>query len=147
MALPAGRRLRTSLDARAGTFFDGTRFQVILAPTWNVSPHLELGGEYQYSRLRFDDREQAADLHVARLRVGTAANAKASGNAFVQYSTASSRVDLNLRLRYNVSEGTDLWIVYNEGLRTERREFFDLPRPPLSTGRSLIVKYSHTFGW
>ena len=147
LSMPAGRRLRTSLDARAGTFFDGTRFQVILAPTWNVSPHLELGGEYQYSRLRFDDREQAADLHVARLRVGTAANAKASGNAFVQYSTASSRVDLNLRLRYNVSEGTDLWIVYNEGLRTERREFFDLPRPPLSTGRSLIVKYSHTFGW
>jgi hypothetical protein len=147
LSMPAGRRLRTSLDARAGTFFDGTRIQVILSPTWNASRHLELGGEYQYSRIRFDDRDQAADLHVARLRVGTAANARASGNAFLQYSTVARRVDVNVRLRYNVSEGTDLWVVYNEGLRTERDALADLPRPPLSAGRSLIVKYSHTFGW
>ncbi len=36
--MPTGSRIRTSVDARAGSYFDGTRAQVILSPTWNVSP-------------------------------------------------------------------------------------------------------------
>ncbi|MGH7460487.1 MAG: hypothetical protein ACREMA_05610, partial [Longimicrobiales bacterium] len=62
--MPAGARLRTNVDARAGTYFDGTRAQVILTPTWNVSPHLELGGDYQLSLLRFPDRDKSANIHV-----------------------------------------------------------------------------------
>jgi hypothetical protein len=55
-------------------------------------------------------------------------------------------LDFNLRLRYNFSEGTDLWIVYNEGLDTERSPSrFDPPEDPLSLSRAFIVKYSHTF--
>ena len=85
-----------------------------------------------------------ADIQLLRLRVRTALNARASGNAFLQYNSTTDRVDLNLRLRYNVSEGTDLWIVYNEGLDTERETFTE-QRTPLSLSRALIVKYSHTF--
>ena len=114
--MPAGRRVLTSLDARAGTFFDGKRIQVIMGPTWNVSPHLELGADYQWTRLRFDDRMQETDIHLGRLRVRTALNSKASGNAFLQYNSTTDKLDLNLRLRYNFSEGQDLWLVFNEGM-------------------------------
>ena len=45
--MPQGRKLRADVDVRSGTYFDGTRTQVILTPTWNVSRHLEFGGDYR----------------------------------------------------------------------------------------------------
>lgn len=145
-SMPNGERLRTSVDARAGTFFDGTRVQVVAGPTWNVSPNLELGADYQWTRLRFDDRGQATDIHLPRLRIRTALDARASGNAFVQYNSTTDRLELNLRLRYNFAEGEDLWLVFNEGVVTDR--LVDPTRPPLprSEARTLILKYTYTFG-
>jgi uncharacterized protein DUF5916/cellulose/xylan binding protein with CBM9 domain len=146
LTMPAGRRLRADLDARAGTFFDGTRQQAIVTPTWNLSRHLELGGSYQWTRLRFPARGQADDIHLARLSVRAAKDAHASASAFVQYNSTTDRVDLNLRLRYNFAEGRDLWLVYDEGLVTDR---LDLPgelRAPLSAGRALILKCTYTLG-
>ena len=141
--MPSGSRLRATLDARAGTYFDGTRAQAILSPTWNASRHLELGGDYQVSLLRFPDRNQSTDIHVARLRIRTALDARMSANALVQYNSTSDRMDLNFRLRYAFAEGTDLWLVYNEGLDTERTRELGVPSP-FSLARSFILKYSHT---
>ncbi len=144
LSMGSGSRFRTAVDARAGSYFDGNRAQAILTPTWNASPHLELGGEYQMTRLRFPDRDQGADIHVARVRVRTALDARASGNAFVQYNSTTDRLALNLRLRYNFSEGTDLWLVYDEALATERPDDGIAPRLPRSLSRAFIVKYTQT---
>ena len=143
----SGRRLRANVDFRTGTYFDGRRTQLRVTPTWNVNRHLELGADYQLSALRFPVRDQSANVQLLRLRVRTALDAKASGNAFLQYNSAAGRFDVNLRLRYNVSEGTDLWLVYNEGLDTEREvDLLQQARlSPLSVARALVVKYSHTF--
>jgi len=145
-SMPDGARLRTSLDFRTGTFFDGTRTQLVAQPTWNVSPHLELGVDGQWSRLRFDERNQKSDIFVTRLRVRTALNSRASGNAFVQYNSTTDRLDANLRLRYNFAEGRDLWLVFNEGLATERVLDPAQPTLPFSLSRTFIMKYTHTFG-
>ena len=119
---------------------------MILAPTWNASKHLELGATYQRTRLRFPVRDEKADIHLVGFRVRTALDVRASANALIQYNSTTDRLDLNLRLRYNVSEGTDLWIVYNEGLDTARAPArVDVPADPLSLSRALIVKYTHTF--
>jgi hypothetical protein len=147
-SMPGGAKMRTNADFRTGTYFDGTRTQLILTPTWNLSRHLELGGDYQMTRLRFDRRNESVNIHLARLRLRTALNAQASGNAFVQYNSTTRRLDFNVRLRYNVSEGTDLWLVYNEGLDSDRTlDTVTRPIVPLSVARALIVKYTHTFAF
>ena len=147
LMMNSGSRVRTSLDARAGTYFDGTRAQAILTPTWNVSPHLELGMDYQLTSLRFPVRDQKADIQVARLRLRAAKDVRMSGNAFVQYNSTTDDVDVNVRLRYAFAEGTDLWLVYNEELDTERAYTTAGLQPPLSRSRAFIVKYSHTLGF
>jgi hypothetical protein len=144
-AMPFGARTRTSVDLRAGRYFDGTRAQAILTPTWNVSPHLELGGDYQLTALRFADRGQSENIQLARLRVRAALDVRMSGNAFVQYNSTSHTLDANVRLRYAFAEGTDLWLVYNEGLDTQQVRDPLGERSPLSLSRSVIVKYTHTF--
>ena len=145
--MPSGRRLRTDVDFRTGTYFDGRRTQVLLTPTWNVNRHLELGGDYQFTALRFRSRGQRDNLHLLRFRVNTAFDAKASGNAFIQYNSTTDRLDVNVRLRYAVTEGTDLWVVYNEGLDTERGDdpLQQARFTPLSVSRAVILKYTHTF--
>ncbi len=145
-SMPSGSKLRTDVDMRAGSYFDGTRMQVIASPTWNVSPYLELGGEYQLSRLRFASRDQAATVQVGRLRVRAAKDASASASAFVQYNSTTERLDLNVRLRYAFSEGTDLWLVYNEGLDADRTQDPAMAPMPLSLSRAFILKFSRTIG-
>ena len=146
-AMGAGSKLRTTTDFRAGTYFDGTRVQVITSPTWNVSPHLELGTDYQFTRLRFAKRNEKADIQVARLRIRGALDARKSGNAFIQYNSTTDRLDFNVRLRYAFAEGTDLWLVYNEGLDTDLAVDATGVRSPRSLSRALILKYTHTFGF
>jgi hypothetical protein len=80
---------------------------------------------------------------VARLRTDINFSTKTSTAAFVQYNSAGDVVVLNVRFRYNPSEGTDLYVVWNESLNTDR--FALTPSPPLSQRRTLLVKYARTF--
>ncbi len=64
-------------------------------------------------------------------------------SSLVQFSSTADDVGVNVRLRLNPREGTDLYLVYSEGLRTELRSAD--PVPPRSRGRALLLKYSRTF--
>jgi hypothetical protein len=142
---PAGPLLRTDVDARIGGFYDGWRIRVLLEPTWNLSRHLEIGGGFELNRIRFPDRGRSLDAHVARLRVGAAADARLSATLLAQLNTVDDRLGVNLRVRYNFSEGSDLWLVYDEGFNTERQALPGEPRLPLSDSRVLLVKLTRTF--
>ena len=147
LTMGSGKKLRSGMDLRSGTYFDGTRTQVILTPTWNVSPHLELGTDYQLSHLVFDKRNEVENVQLTRFRIRAALNAQASGNAFVQYNSTTNRLDFNVRLRYAFAEGTDLWLVYNEGLDTDPLRDVAGVRSPTSLARTVLLKYTHTLGF
>ena len=115
LTMSSGAKLRTSVDARAGRYFDGRRVQVVAKPVWNVSPHLELGTDYQLTRLTFPVRHQSDNIQVVRWRVRAALDAQLSANAFVQFNSVTHQINLNARVRYAFAEGTDLSIVYDEG--------------------------------
>ncbi|MGH7588540.1 MAG: hypothetical protein ACRELU_08105, partial [Gemmatimonadota bacterium] len=128
---------------RVGTFFDGTLTSVGIAPVWNVSPHLSLRAEYLHDRADFDDRDERFRAHILRLRTSVSIDARASVNAFVQLNSLADVVAGNVRFRYNLSEGHDLWVVWNHQLNTDRDRFD--PRLPLSGDRSMVAKYTYTF--
>ncbi len=138
-----GRRFRVGGSVGAGQFFDGNNFNIDFFPSWNASKHFELGAAYIFNRVRFSDRDQGFDAHIARVKVAVAANSKLSASSFVQYNSAADMVAMNVRFRYNFSERNDLWIVFNDGLNTERRAFS--PVLPVSAGRVLLLKYTYTF--
>jgi len=129
-----------------GTFYDGWQLRLNLEPTWNISRFVEVRGSYELNGIRFSKRDQGFDAHVFRLRTQVALNTKVSANAFVQHNSADDIVVTNLRLRYNFAEGNDLWIVYNEGLNTDRyRDIRNRPALPFTESRTLLLKYTHTF--
>ena len=140
-----GSRFRSLIDARVGGFYDGWRVQLQVDPTWNLSRNLEIGGSYELNRIRFPDRHAQLDAHVARFRIGVAASARLSATALVQANSVDDRLGVNLRLRYNFREGSDLWLVYDEGFNTDREQPGGLPSLPASDSRVLRIKLTHTF--
>jgi hypothetical protein len=140
---PNGALFRPQINATAGQFYDGTRVTAGFSPTWSVSRHLRLSGTYELNRIMFEDRNQDFTAHIGRLRTELTFTTATSASAFVQYNSANDAVGWNVRFRYNPTEGTDLYLVWNETLNSDR---FSLdPVPPLSQERTLLVKYSRTF--
>jgi hypothetical protein len=137
------RLLRGSLTASAGTFYDGSRVGLSVDPTWTQSRYLEIGGGYQVNRLRFEDRGEETTAHLVRLRGQVAFNTRISFSLLAQYSNLADLGTLNARFRYHFREGTDLWIVLNEGRNLDRDPLGVPPLPSLA-GRTLLVKYTRT---
>lgn len=142
---PSANRLRTSVEIEAGSFFDGSQITGRIAPTWNVSRHLEVGGSYQLSRIRFPRRNQEFQPHLVGLRTNLMLSTRVSAAAFIQYSSAADGLYGNVRFRYNPREGDDLYLVYNIGLNTDRFEYS--PVRPMLDRHVVMIKYSRTFGF
>jgi len=143
LSSPEGSLFRTELSSRIGGFYDGTIYSFNVSPTWSVSSHLELGGDYQVNRINFEDRNQKFNADLIKLRARYSLNNNLSTNTFIQYNTNTDKFHLNFRLRYNVKEGNDLYLVYNEGRNTDR--FGESLTIPTIDDRTVILKYSYTF--
>ena len=147
---PNSRQLRTNIGFEYGDFFDGKRTQFIFEPRFIANIHLEVGGKYQLTKLAFpsaQDRElEDFTAHLAQLRAQYAFNKKISTSAFVQYGNIAELAGVNVRFRYNFSEGRDLWFVLNEQSYTLRdQRVMGLPRLPTIQSGSILIKYNHTF--
>jgi hypothetical protein len=140
---PNGALIRPGLNVSGGQFYDGTRVSFTVSPTWSLSRHVTVGGAYELNRIRFDDRDQAFTSHIGRLRTDLTFTTRTSASVFTQYNSANDVVVLNLRFRYNPAEGTDLYVVWNESLNTDR--YAVDPYKPLSQERTLLIKYARTF--
>ncbi|MBW3554095.1 MAG: carbohydrate binding family 9 domain-containing protein [Gemmatimonadetes bacterium] len=137
------RRLRTTIDARGGTFYDGTRVIAMIRPTWSISRHIDLEAAYQYNRVDFPERGEYLRAHIGRVRAEAMLNTRVSGAVFVQYNRAVDGVITNVRLRFNPREGHDLFMVYNHGINTDRDRLE--PMLPFTDARTVLIKYTRTF--
>jgi hypothetical protein len=146
LELARSANVRGNYALTAGSFYDGTRMGLAFSPAWNPSRYLELGGGYEVNRLTFDERDQHVTAHLARIKVQLALNTHIFFSTLAQYSNVADLATFNARFRYHFREGTDLWLVYNEGLHTER-DVLGQPRLPRSSGRTFMLKYTHTFIW
>lgn len=105
--------------------------------------YLALIGSYDFNRIDFPDREQTFTAHVGRLRVRAALDTRWSLSSLLQLNSAADAGLANLRLRYNPREGSDFYLVINEGFNTNR--FGTSPARPFTSQRTVLAKYTYTF--
>ena len=135
---PEGWQFRPDVTLITGSFYDGWRTSISPGLAWNISRHLELGVEYEWNIIRFPDRNQEFNAHLPRVRFQAALNNHFSAASLVQYNSQTNRLNLNTRLRYHFGEGKDLWLVYNEGINSERSSFSG-PRLPIAESRTVLT--------
>jgi len=139
-----GPRVVVGGNLRAGEYYDGRLYSLLLSPEWRASAYLRLSAELQLDRLEFPARGERVWSRLARLRVLASANPRLSLSAVLQANGVADLATANLRLRYSVSEGHDLWVVYNhdQNLDRDRTEV----RMPATARSGLLVKYTRSFG-
>jgi len=145
LVTPQGNLLSGIFFFDGGTFYDGRRFSLGVMPQWSIVPDLELSGMFEYNRVTFPKRGQKFFAPLARLRLLWTLSTKFSASTFVQYSGGDDAAIANVRLRYNPREGVDIYLVYNEGLNTDRLQ--KTPRPPATSDRTLVLKFNYTFNF
>lgn len=126
-----------------GGYYDGYNVSPSIQPKWNLGASVELGGIYRLDLIRFPARGQSLNNHIAGLRALYMFSTKLSLSAFVQYNSAIHKVISNVRFRYNPREGTDLYVVFNEGRNTMLDR--EVPHLPVYDQRNITLKFSYTF--
>jgi Domain of unknown function (DUF5916)/Carbohydrate family 9 binding domain-like len=139
-----GPRAVVGGTVRAGEYYDGRLYSVLLSPEWRASAYLRLSADLQLDRLEFPDRGEEVWSRLARLRVLASASPKLSLSAVLQANGSADLATANLRLRYSVREGHDLWVVYNHDQNLDRDRYE--PRMPGTARSGLLVKYTRSFG-
>lgn len=141
--MAGGRLLRTYISGGYGGFYDGKRYELGSTTIWNVSRYLELDLRYRFNGVRFSNRNQQFNSHIVQLRIRGAVNQKFSINGFLQYNHVDDILVSSVRLRHNFNEGHDLWLVYNEGMNTDRERV----EPILlrTNNRTVLLKYTYTY--
>jgi hypothetical protein len=134
---------RPTFTVSGGTFYDGWNGAIQAEPAWNLSSHFEFSAAYIFNLIRFPDRQEELNAHLGRVRLDVAMDTHLSLSAFLQYNSTEKVASANARIRYHFREGSDLWIVYDEGMNTAR-DVVGGPRLPLSQNRALLVKYTYT---
>ncbi len=142
---PQGKYLSGIIYFDAGSFFDGYRISLAYQPQWTIVPDLELSGMLQWNQVWFPGREQKFVAPLARVRLLATLTTKFSASTLVQYNAADDSVITNVRVRFNPKEGTDVYLVYNDGLNIDRAG--KIPYPPLTAGRALLLKVNYTFNF
>ncbi len=128
---------------KGGGYYDGIKMSPSILPTWKIGASIVLGGIYQYDYVQFPDRNQILHNHIAGLRALYTLSTKVTFSGFVQYNTAINKVISNLRFRYNPKEGTDLYLVFNEGRNTLLER--EVPTLPAYDQRNITIKFTYTF--
>lgn len=140
---PESKKVMLKLDIFAGSFYDGSRYSVALGPQWNIGSSLQLSLTYEYNHVGFQERLQTFDANIGRFKALFMLTNKLSMSSFIQYNSNENALATNIRVRYNPKEGSDFYIVLNEG-RSTYRDIQD-PRLPLFNNRSVLLKYTYTF--
>ena len=135
-----GQRIGVTANVELGEFYDGKITSLQLSPRWTVSKHLDFVSDLIYNRVKFDSKAQLFKGNIGRFRINMALNNYLSMNSFIQFNQADQSMGINLRLRYNFREGTDLFVVFNQGNTTDNNsEVSSL------INRSVLIKYTHSF--
>ena len=120
------------LSAAAGTLYDGTKSEVTYSGRWGVVPRfsIEPGVTLNWVQLPYGDF--TARLVSSRFTVTPSARMLIS--SLVQYNVGANSLSSSVRLRWEYTGGSELFVVYSDGRDTRDRGF------PALLNRTLAIK-------
>ena len=121
-----------------GAFFDGRQKTLGGGITARFSAHLSVNTGATLNRVRLPGGTFERTLWITRVNYGLSPSL--FGGALIQWNTETNDLDLNLRLDFIHTPGSDLFVVYNESLNTDRER-----ETPRSNSRAGIVKLTYLF--
>jgi hypothetical protein len=135
--------LSSGFKCEAGSFYDGWKFSLNATPKINIGASFKVDLSYNLDFVNFNNRSVKFTNHILGLKGEMTLTTKTSLSAFIQYNTSVNKIYSNVRFRFNPREGNDFWLVYDEGLNTNLMR--ETPTLPVSSTRTILLKYTYTF--
>jgi hypothetical protein len=130
------RKLSGSALVTGGGFWSGTQRSAKLGVVYRPSYHLTFDTALQRNDISLPAPMHDFTTNLIASRVGYAFNTRTFLDTLLQYNTDLKQFSANVRFDLIHRPLSDLFIVYNE------QQLTDAP-VPVSSGRGLIVKYTH----
>jgi hypothetical protein len=145
---PQKSKYHGSLFIKFLDFYGGKRLTLSPNLTYIFSKHLFATVEYEYDRIKFpndfsDNGNSLFQSNLTRLILSYYFSIRFSVKLLSQYDKLNKMFSSNLRIRYNPREGTDLYIVFNQGLNNDRARLN--PHLPFVSNEAVIIKFLKTF--
>ena len=122
-----------------GQFYNGTLTEVTWRGRLDVSPQLVAEPIVSFNRI--DGPSGRGETNLLGSRLTYTVNTRLFAAALVQYQSRTQSIATNVRLRWEYSPGSELFIVYSDGRLTTAPGF------PVLDNRSIIVKATRLFRW
>lgn len=138
-----GNNLRLESSISVGSFFDGRGIAMGISPEWTISSGLEVSGDLEFYNIKFTDRNQhyRSTLLRGRIDFKPASNIAIAG--LTQYNNLTNILSAFARLRFTVTDGSDLFLVYKLG--QNHSPFDQISQNTITNLHSLQAKFSYTF--
>lgn len=138
------------LAASYGGFYGGKRFFISPQLKVYLGKHINMYVVYEYNHIRFnkflkEKKPTRFETNLVRIGISYMLSTKFSVILFSQYDDLNKKVQGNLRIRYNPREGTDLYIVLNRGMNTNRNRLE--PHLPEVDQQAITIKFLKTFAF
>jgi hypothetical protein len=148
LTLPQKGKYWGTLFVKILDFYGGNRITFQPSFTYVFNKHLSAHIEYEYDHIKFPDgySDNGNGLfrsNLVRLSASYYFSSKVSFKVLSQYDELNRTISSNLRFRYNPREGTDLYVVFNQGLNTDVTRMD--PHLPVVNNQAVIVKFVKTF--
>lgn len=131
------RRFSGRVSAATGTLYDGTRAEVAFSGRWGVVPRASLEPAVTLNYVELPYGDFAARLVSTRVTVTPTARMLLS--SLVQFNVDQRTTSASLRLRWEYTGGSELFVVYSDGRDTRAGGF------PALVNRTLAVKATRLF--
>lgn len=139
----SSKKFSSGIKCEAGTFYDGRKISLNATPKINIGSSFSINLSYNLDFVSFPERSVEFTNHILGLKGEMTLSTRTSLAAFIQYNTSVNKIYSNIRFRYNPKEGNDFWLVYDEGMNTNLMT--DSPKLPVTSNRTILLKYTYTF--
>ena len=146
---PQQSNYSASIYTTYGGFYGGDRLYIQPDITYWVNKHFNLSLTYEYNHITFekyldDEKNTLYESNLIRLGLVYNFTTKYSLKTYFQFDDLSQQTSTNIRFRYNPKEGTDLFIVINQGINNYRTRLD--PKLPYINNQAFTIKFTKTFG-
>ena len=133
------RKVSGRLSAATGTLYDGTKSEVTYSGRWGVVPQfsIEPGVTLDWVQLPYGDF--TARLVSSRFTVTPSARMLIS--SLVQYNAGANSLSSSVRLRWEYTGGSELFVVYSDGRNTLAGGFPALQNRTFAIKATRLVRF------
>lgn len=132
------RKISGNILFQKGDFFNGSKTTYDLGGQFRLSNHLSISMNYEHNSV--DLPQGPFSTNILKAKINYAFNPQLFANALIQYNDVEKELNINLRLNFIHTPGSDLFIVLNESRNTDKFG------PQINT-RALVIKLTYLFNF